>query len=75
MSRKDPLVFVRDMIYQIEIIQAELPGISKDEFLSRPFYQNDKLAHGYATVDLEETWNTLIHDIPPLYEMLMQLIN
>ena len=40
MSRKDPLVFVRDMIYQIEIIQAELPGISKDEFLSRPFYQN-----------------------------------
>ena len=111
MSRKDPLGVVRDMIYQIEIIQEELPGISKDEFLSRPFYQNalirsleiigeaakgvneefrlahsgipwrqitgmrDKLAHGYATVDLEETWNTLIHDIPPLYEMLMQLIN
>ena len=110
MSVKDPLVYVRDMLDQIEIIRDELPGISKDEFLSRPFYQNalirsleiigeaakgvneefrhkhsdipwrqitgmrDKLAHGYATIDLQETWNTLIYDIPPLYEMLMGLI-
>ncbi|HJJ75806.1 MAG TPA: DUF86 domain-containing protein [Methanocorpusculum sp.] len=110
MNVKDPLVYVRDMLDQIEIIREELPEISKDEFLSRPFYQNalvrsleiigeaakgvnnefrelhseipwrqitgmrDKLAHGYATINLEETWNTLIYDIPPLYEMLMRLI-
>ena len=106
----DVTIYLADMLEQIEIIESELPAISRDEFFSRPFFQNalirsleiigeaakqipgdireehpeipwkqitgmrDKLAHGYATVDLNATWNTVIHDIPPLREYLKALL-
>ena len=79
--------FLQDPLYNsgivrfIEIIGEAAKGVN-EEFRHKhsdiPWRQitgmRDKLAHGYATIDLQETWNTLIYDIPPLYEMLMGLI-
>ena len=108
--KRDITIYLSDMLEQIEIIDTELPAISREEFFSCPFYQNalirsleiigeaakyipaevretypqipwkqitgmrDKLAHGYATVDLNATWNTLIHDIPKLRDNLLGLL-
>jgi len=108
--KKDPQIYIQDMIEQIEFIQFELSHISKDEFFTRALYQNafirsleligeatkgiddeyralhpeipwksmagmrDKLIHCYATIDLEEVWNTLSVDIGPLYTELKRLI-
>ena len=38
--KKDTQIFLSDIIEQIELIQAELPRITEEEFYARPFYQN-----------------------------------
>ena len=35
----------------------------------------DKVAHGYGTIDLDIVWNTVLHDIGPLYDYCKTIID
>ena len=38
--KKNPQIYIQDMIDQIEIIRSELPFVSKEDFFARALYQN-----------------------------------
>ncbi|MDU9376737.1 hypothetical protein McpSp1_13640 [Methanocorpusculaceae archaeon Sp1] len=38
--RKDIQVYLLDILTQIEVIESELPAISREEFMKRALYQN-----------------------------------
>ena len=60
-SKKDTRVYLRDMLYQIEIIESELPAISREEFMARPFYQN-------AMIRSIEVMGEAVKNIPDSYK-------
>ncbi|HJJ36783.1 MAG TPA: DUF86 domain-containing protein [Methanocorpusculum sp.] len=68
-------------IRSLELIGEAAKGIDDDYRALHPEVpwksmagMRDKLIHCYATIDLEEVWNTLTVDIGPLYSELKHLL-
>ncbi|MCZ0860180.1 DUF86 domain-containing protein [Methanocorpusculum sp. MG] len=66
--RKEVQVYLFDILFQIEVIESELPAISHEEFMKRALYQNAMIRSieviGEAVKNIPDTYKAEHPEIP-----------